>query len=117
MRPGPEQGFAACEAAAEEVPERGRVGAGSGTAVAERGAGGATAAGIGYAAARSGRGETVAAVAVANGFGDVIGAGGELLAAPRGEDGEMGSTADRIAAMEDRPTGRRSRSETRRWCA
>ena len=34
------------------------------------------AAGIGYAAARSGRGETVAALAVVNAFGDVIGEDG-----------------------------------------
>jgi L-aminopeptidase/D-esterase-like protein len=32
-RPGPEQGYAACEAAAGGVPERGRVGAGAGAAV------------------------------------------------------------------------------------
>src|SRR5206468_4378097 len=32
-RPGPEQGYAACEAATGGVPERGRIGAGAGAAV------------------------------------------------------------------------------------
>ena len=104
VRPGPEQGYAACEAAQSGVPERGAVGAGSGTAVAKLlGREGATRAGIGYAAARSGRGETVCALAVANGFGDVIDADGSRLAGPRGEDGSMRSTAEEIARMSGPP--------------
>jgi L-aminopeptidase/D-esterase-like protein len=103
VRPGPEQGYAACEAAQPGPPQRGAVGAGSGTAVAKLlGRERATRAGVGYAAARSGRGETVCALAVANAFGDVVDADGSRLAGPRGEDGSMGSTAEAIAGM-DRP--------------
>ena len=104
VRPGPEQGYAACEGAKEGVPERGAVGAGSGTAVAKLfGRESATRAGIGYAAARSGRGETVCALAVANGFGDVVDVDGSRLAGPRGEDGSMHSTAAEIGAMAGPP--------------
>ncbi|MGH2981479.1 MAG: P1 family peptidase, partial [Solirubrobacterales bacterium] len=86
------------------IPERGAIGAGSGTAVAKLfGRERATAAGVGYAAARSGRGETVAALGVANGFGDVIAEDGSLLAGPRGDDGVMHSTAEEIATMEGPP--------------
>jgi L-aminopeptidase/D-esterase-like protein len=104
VRPGPEQGYSACDAAVPGVPERGRVGAGTGTAVAKLfGREGATAAGVGYAAATSGRGETVAALAVANGFGDVIDEDGTPLAGPRDDGGKMRSTAEEIAAMEGPP--------------
>ena len=56
-RPGPEQGYAACERAHGGVPERGAVGVGTGATVAktlgrERGAAG----GFGYAAIRTGGG-------------------------------------------------------------
>jgi L-aminopeptidase/D-esterase-like protein len=102
-RPGPEQGYAACEAAAGGVPERGRVGAGAGAAVGKiLGRGHSTPTGVGYAAARSGRGETVAALAVVNAFGDVIGEGG-VLAGPRAESGEVRSTAELIAEMDRMP--------------
>jgi L-aminopeptidase/D-esterase-like protein len=104
VRPGPEQGSAACEAAAPGVPDRGAVGAGSGTAVGKLfGRQRATAAGVGYVAARSGRGETVAALTVANGFGDVIAEDGTLLAGPRDDEGAMRSTAEEIARMEGLP--------------
>ena len=62
-----------------------------------------TPAGVGYAAAKTGRGETVAAVAVVNAFGDLVGADGVILAGPRGEEGETLSTAEMIAAMEAPP--------------
>jgi L-aminopeptidase/D-esterase-like protein len=104
VRPGPEQGYAACEAAEPGVPQRGAVGAGAGTAVGKLfGRRRATRAGVGYAAARSGRGETVAALAVANGFGDVIDEDGAILAGPRDDKGEMRSSAAEIAAMEAPP--------------
>jgi L-aminopeptidase/D-esterase-like protein len=104
VRPGPEEGRLACKAARPGVPERGRVGAGSGTAVGkllgrERGA----RAGVGYAALRSGRGETVAALAVVNAFGDVLAEDGTVLAGPRGEDGELVSTAGELASMSGLP--------------
>jgi L-aminopeptidase/D-esterase-like protein len=103
-RPGPDAGYAACAAATAAVPERGRVGAGTGAAVGKiRGREHSAAAGVGYAAALSGRRETVAALAVVNAFGDVIGDDGRVLAGPRGEEGETLSTAELIAAMEGPP--------------
>jgi len=103
-RPDADAGYAACGAASSGVPERGRVGAGAGAAVGKiRGRDRATRAGIGFAAARSGAGETVAAVAVVNAFGDVIGEDGQLLGGTRTEDGEPVPTAKIIAAMEGPP--------------
>jgi L-aminopeptidase/D-esterase-like protein len=104
VRPGPEEGRRACEAARPGVPERGRVGAGSGTAVGkllgrERG----VRTGIGYAALRSGRGEIVAALAVVNAFGDVLAEDGRVLAGPRGDDGEFVSSAGELASMSGLP--------------
>jgi len=114
-RPGPDAGYAACEAAAGGVPERGRVGAGSGAAVGkilgrERG----VASGVGYAAERAGGGETVAVLAVVNAFGDVLAEDATVLAGPRGDDGEMVSTAELIVGMEAPPewTGMRERNTT-----
>jgi L-aminopeptidase/D-esterase-like protein len=102
-RPGADAGYAACEAAAGGVPERGRVGAGTGAAVGKiLGRERSTPTGVGYAAARSGRGETVAVLAVVNAFGDVIDEG-RLLAGPRADDGEVVSTAGAIASMEHAP--------------
>lgn len=103
-RPGPEAGYAACASAAPGVPERGRVGAGTGAAVGKiLGRERSVPAGVGYAAAGSGRGETVVALAVVNAFGDVIGEEGRVLAGPRGEDWETLSTAELIATMEAPP--------------
>jgi L-aminopeptidase/D-esterase-like protein len=114
-RPGAEAGYEACEAARGGVPERGKLGAGTGAAVGKiLGREHSAASGVGYAAARSGRGETVAALAVVNAFGDVIGADGAVLAGPRGEGGEMRSTARLIAEMEAPPdwTGFAERNTT-----
>lgn len=103
-RPGPEQGYAACEAARAGIPERGRVGAGSGAAVAKtRGREHAVAGGVGYAAAGLGTGETVAAVAVVNATGDVIGADGSALACTHDEEGRPLSSAELIAGLSDPP--------------
>jgi len=103
-RPHGDSGYAACEAAAPGVPERGRVGGGAGAAVGKiSGRERSTPAGVGYAAARGGAGETVAALAVVNAFGDVIGEDGTVLAGPRDESGAVVSTAATIAAMEGPP--------------
>ena len=103
-RPGADAGYAACEAAGSAVPQRGRVGAGTGAAVGKiRGREHSTKAGVGYAAATTGRGDSVAAIAVVNAFGDVIGADGGVLAGPRMEDGTCARTAEEIAAMESPP--------------
>jgi L-aminopeptidase/D-esterase-like protein len=103
-RPGPDSGYAACEAAADGVPQRGRVGAGTGAAVGKiLGRERSTPAGVGYAAARSGVGKTVAALAVVNAFGDVIAEDGTIVGGPRDQSGETGSTAATISAMEGPP--------------
>jgi L-aminopeptidase/D-esterase-like protein len=103
-RPGPEEGYAACEHAHGGVPERGAVGVGTGATVAktlgrERGSAG----GFGYAAIRTGAGETVAAVAAVNAAGDVIAEDGSVLVGPRGDDGEMLRGAEHLVAMEQAP--------------
>ena len=114
-RPGPELGYAACEAAGEGAPATGRVGAGTGTAVGKvLGREGATPAGVGFAVASAGSGETVAALAIANGWGDVLAEDGTVLAGPRGEDGAILRTAELVAAMSAPPdwTGIEERNTT-----
>jgi L-aminopeptidase/D-esterase-like protein len=100
VRPGPEEGYAACEAAAGGVPRRGRIGAGTGAAVGKiLGRERATPGGVGYAATRLPGGETVAAIAVANASGDVIAEDGEVLGGPHGDRGELLRTAELIPDM------------------
>jgi L-aminopeptidase/D-esterase-like protein len=83
-RPGPEDGYLACEAARPGVPERGRIGAGAGTAVGKLlGREHGTPSGVGYAARQLGGGVTVAALVVANAFGDVLDEDGSVLGGPR----------------------------------
>jgi L-aminopeptidase/D-esterase-like protein len=99
-RPGPDEGYAACEASVGGVPERGRVGAGTGAAVGKMlGRERATPGGVGYAATRLVSGETLAAIAVANASGDVI-EDGAVLGGPRGEGGELRRSAE---LMRDAP--------------
>lgn len=103
-RPDAAAGYAACEAAREGVPERGRVGVGTGAAAGKaRGRENATPAGVGYAALRIGRGETVAAIAVANPSGDVIAADGSVLAGPRMEDGSIGRSTELMLEAREPP--------------
>ena len=117
VRPGPEAGYAACEAAREGVPERGSVGAARGAAVAKAlGREAAAPGGIGYAAATTGAGETVAALAVVNATGDVLGPGGELLAGPRGDAGEMLRSAEMFAAGVEPPGAPPERESTTLAC-
>lgn len=84
-RPGPDGGYAACEAAAAGVgPLEGSVGAGTGATVAKlAGAGAAVKGGVGSAGRRLPDGSLVAALAVTNALGNVIGRDGSVLAAPR----------------------------------
>jgi L-aminopeptidase/D-esterase-like protein len=104
-RPGPDEGYAACEAAAGGVPVRGRVGAGTGTAVGKvLGRERATPGGVGYAAARLAGGETVAAIAVANAYGDVIGDDGAVLGGPHDDRGELLRSADLIPETTELPS-------------
>jgi L-aminopeptidase/D-esterase-like protein len=96
-RPGPEEGYAACEAAAGGVPRRGRIGAGTGAAVGKvLGRQRATPGGVGYAATRLAGGETLAAIAVANASGDVVAEDGAVLGGPRGDRGELLRSAELI---------------------
>jgi L-aminopeptidase/D-esterase-like protein len=106
-RPGPDEGYAACEAAVGGVPQCGPVGGGA------RPPGGnllgrerATPGGGGNPTTRVDDGTTVAAVAVANAFGDVIGEDGALLGAPRGEDGSLLRTAALLPTMPELPESR-----------
>jgi L-aminopeptidase/D-esterase-like protein len=104
-RPGPDEGYAACEAARAGVPERGRVGAGRGAAVGKMlGRDRATPSGVGYAAARLADGVTVAALAVANSSGDVLAEDGTVLGGPRGEDGELLRSAELVPQMPELPS-------------
>lgn len=94
-RPGPDAGYAACEAAVEGVPERGAVGVGTGAVVAKLlGREGSSRGGFGYGAVRTGAGETVAAVAAVNSVGDILDEDGSLLAGPRDASGGMRRGAD-----------------------
>ena len=101
-RPGPDAGYAACEAAAEGVPERGAAGVGTGAVVAKvLGREGASRGGFGYAAVTTGAGETVAALAAANSVGDVLDEDGSVLAGPRDESGEMRRGIDLLIEQEE----------------
>lgn len=103
-RPDAEAGYAACAAAREGVPETGRVGAGTGTAAGKViGRENSTPTGVGYAAREGGFGITVAALAVVNPFGDVIGADGSVLAGVRLADGPGPRAVDLVAAMDRAP--------------
>jgi L-aminopeptidase/D-esterase-like protein len=103
-RPGPEEGYAACENARAGLPERGPVGAGAGAAVGKLfGRERSTRGGVGYAATALPGGPIVAAIAVANAFGDVLAEDGGLLGAPRDDGGGLIRTVDAIAAMSGPP--------------
>lgn len=80
--PGPDQGFAACDAAVRsDEPLEGRVGAGAGATVGKlAGPGSAVPGGVGTAGRRLGDGTIVAALAVTNAVGNVVARDGSLLA-------------------------------------
>lgn len=95
-RPGAEAGYAACNAAAEQV-ERGSIGAGTGCTVGKLlGPEHWTKGGLGLACAELPDGGLVAAVAVVNAVGDVLAADGSVLAGIRRE-GSFVPTEDVIA--------------------
>lgn len=111
-RPGPAEGYAACEAAVAGVPERGPVGAGTGAAVGKvLSRARSTRAGIGYAATRLADGTIVAALAVVNAFGDVIAADGALLGSPHDEHGHPIRTAELLSTMPELPEWRNTSAE------
>ena len=88
-RPGPDAGYAACEASSTASITTGRVGAGTG-ATAGKWAGREyfVPGGLGIAAARD-RELEVSALAVANPFGDVVGEDGRVLAGSTSPDPQM----------------------------
>src|SRR5918999_729206 len=94
-RPGPSEGYAACEAASGEVDE-GSVGAATGATVAKlHGPARAVKGGLGTASAAEG-GITVGALAAVNAFGEIVGEDDEVIAgarpaAPGQEDVEVPS--------------------------
>ena len=113
VRPGTEQGFAACEDASEGVPARGRIGAGCGAMVGklmgrERG----SRAGVGCASLEAGAGSAVAVLVVVNAVGDVIGADGEVLAGISEEDGEAPRSAELLLELGEFPPAIPRRNST-----
>ena len=117
-RPGPEQGRAACDAAAAGEIPTGRVGAGTGATVGKPGGlETSSPGGLGLAAVRAGS-VSLHALAVVNSVGDVVGPGGEVLAGgyatharrsgeARVEEppgGEVGSTVLAVVAVSARLT-------------
>ena len=107
-RPGPAEGYAACQAARAEGWKLGAVGAGTGAAVGKLfGRARATQGGVGFAATTLADGTIMAAIAVANAFGDVIGEDGELLGAPRDDRGQLVRTSDLLPGMPELPEVRR----------
>jgi L-aminopeptidase/D-esterase-like protein len=104
VRPGPDEGEAACEAATGGVPERGRVGVGTGATVAKlAGRDRAQPGGVGYAAMVTGTGATVAAIAAANAAGEIIDADGSVLAGPEGAGADEPFGGERVAEMAQPP--------------
>jgi len=88
VRPGPEAGYAACQAAADRT-EEGQVGAGTGATVAKlHGPDRAVSGGLGSAAVTR-DGVTVGALAAVNAFGEIVDDEGAVLAgASPGQDQE-----------------------------
>ncbi|HEX9697206.1 MAG TPA: P1 family peptidase [Actinomycetota bacterium] len=85
-KPDADAGYAACEAASPGAVERGRVGAGAGASVGKwAGLDHRSPGGLGLAVAEH-DGVTVAALAVVNAFGDVIGEDGSIIAGTRAPD-------------------------------
>lgn len=96
-RPGPEEGFAACAAAAEGPHAVGSVGAGTGATVGKlRAQAGWCKGGLGAGARTLHDGVRVAALAVVNAWGDVIGRDGTVLAGAWDPVGGFLRASDRV---------------------
>lgn len=92
-RPDSAAGYAACDAAGEGDVPRGRIGAGAGATVGKwAGLDHRAPGGLGVAVAER-DGVRVAALAVVNAFGDVIGRDGTVLAGTRATDPAFGDVA------------------------
>lgn len=112
LRPGPDAGCSACDAATEGPVETGLVGAGAGATVGKwAGLAHSRPGGLGIALA-SAAGHAVSALVVVNAVGDVVGADGSILAgsaapeprppigAPEGDDGPSTNTVIGLVAVE-----------------
>jgi L-aminopeptidase/D-esterase-like protein len=94
-RPDAAAGYAACDTAAEEPPERGSVGAGTGCSTGKfLGMEHATKGGLGLASTQIAGGAIVAALAVVNALGEVLAEDGSVLAGIRTDDGSFRRSAD-----------------------
>ena len=89
VRPGPECGYAAAEAASSDAPREGSVGAGTGATVGKmRGSGRAMKGGFGTASITLESGLVVAAAVAVNAVGDIVDpATGQVVAGARTADG------------------------------
>jgi len=98
IRPGPECGYAAAEAASTDPPEEGSVGAGAGATVGKTGGSGRSMkGGFGTASITLENGLIVAAAVAVNAVGDIIDpATGEVVAGVRTEDGNGLADARRL---------------------
>jgi L-aminopeptidase/D-esterase-like protein len=100
MRPGPEEGRQACEAASSQPVAEGRVGAGRGATVGKvLGPQGAVPGGLGTAS-REWNGHRIGALAVVNALGDVVGPQGGILAGARTPEGDFLGTDAHLRAGE-----------------
>lgn len=96
-RPGPDDAYAACAAAAEGPHAVGCVGAGTGATLGKyRAQDGWCKGGLGAASRRLHDGATVAALAVVNAWGDVLDEDGSILAGAVGPDGRFVDAAARV---------------------
>ena len=96
-RPGPDDGYAACEAAREGPHAVGSVGAGTGATVGKlRARDGWCKGGLGAGGRRLYDGIVVGALAVVNAWGDVLDARGEVIAGAVGEDGRFANASARV---------------------
>lgn len=95
IRPGPDCGYKAAEAASEAPVQEGNVGAGAGATVGKSGGGrgqgsGPMKAGLGSAAIKLPNGLVVAAIVAVNAVGDIIDPfTGQVVAGARGPDGKL----------------------------
>ena len=105
IRPGPDCGYAAAEAAGSGAPAEGSVGAGAGATVGKlRGPGRAMKGGFGTASITLASGLTVAAAVAVNAVGDIIDpATGQVVAGTRTEDGT--GLADARRVLRERASG------------
>ena len=102
VRPGADDGYAACENATSDGVAEGSVGAGTGATVAKAlGAARAVKGGIGSAALALGEGVVVGALVAVNAVGGVYEhRSGRVVAGPRGADGGMLDALELMAAAD-----------------